>query len=48
MKGVHAFIAKWEKKRHDLPFDIDGIVIKVNSFKQQMMLGLTAKSPDGQ
>jgi len=45
MKGVHAFIAKWEKKRHDLPFDIDGIVIKVNSFKQQMMLGLTAKSP---
>ncbi|HTB32670.1 MAG TPA: NAD-dependent DNA ligase LigA, partial [Bacteroidia bacterium] len=45
MKGVHAFIAKWEKKRHDLPFDIDGIVIKVNSFKQQAMLGLTAKSP---
>jgi DNA ligase (NAD+) len=45
IKGVHAFIAKWEKKRHDLPFDIDGIVIKLNSFKQQMMLGLTAKSP---
>jgi DNA ligase (NAD+) len=45
MKGVHAFIAKWEKKRHELPFDIDGIVIKVNSFKQQLMLGLTAKSP---
>ena len=45
MKGVHNFIAKWEKKRHELPFDIDGIVIKVNSFKQQQMLGLTAKSP---
>ncbi len=45
MQGVHAFIAKWEKKRHDLPFDIDGIVIKVNSFRQQNMLGLTAKSP---
>jgi DNA ligase (NAD+) len=45
IKGVHAFIVKWEKKRHDLPFDIDGIVIKVNSFRQQMMLGLTAKSP---
>lgn len=45
MKGVHEFITKWEKKRHNLPFDIDGIVIKVNSFKQQMMLGLTAKSP---
>jgi DNA ligase (NAD+) len=45
MKGVHNFIAKWEKKRHELPFDIDGIVIKINSFRQQMMLGLTAKSP---
>jgi len=45
MKAVHAFITKWDKKRHDLPFDIDGIVIKVNSFRQQMMLGLTAKSP---
>src|SRR6185312_1226836 len=45
MKGVHEFIIKWDKKRHDLPFDIDGIVIKVNSFKQQQMLGLTAKSP---
>lgn len=45
MKEVHAFVVKWEKKRHELPFDIDGIVIKVNSFKQQMMLGLTAKSP---
>ncbi len=45
MAGVHAFIKKWEKKRHDLPFDIDGIVIKVNSFRQQQMLGLTAKSP---
>ena len=45
MKGVHEFIHKWEKKRHDLPFDIDGIVIKVNSLKQQMTLGYTAKSP---
>ncbi len=45
MMGVNDFIVKWEKKRHDLPFDIDGIVIKVNSFKQQQMLGLTAKSP---
>lgn len=45
MAGVHAFITKWEKKRHELPFDIDGIVIKVNSFQQQVKLGLTAKSP---
>jgi DNA ligase (NAD+) len=45
MDGVHEFIKKWEKKRHDLPFDIDGIVIKVNSIKQQLALGYTAKSP---
>ncbi len=45
MNGVHEFIKKWEKKRHDLPFDIDGIVIKVNSIKQQLALGYTAKSP---
>lgn len=45
MNEVHAFIAKWEKKRLELPFDIDGIVIKVNSFRHQQMLGLTAKSP---
>ena len=45
MDGVHEFIKKWEKKRRDLPFDIDGIVIKVNSIKQQLALGYTAKSP---
>jgi len=45
IEGVHAFIRKWETKRHDLPFEIDGIVIKVNSLKQQMVLGSTAKSP---
>ena len=45
MDEVHNFIKKWEKKRHDLPFDIDGIVIKVNSLKYQQTLGFTAKSP---
>lgn len=45
IENVHKFIKKWESKRHDLPFEIDGIVIKVNSFKQQLMLGSTAKSP---
>ncbi len=34
-----------EKKRHDLPFDIDGIVVKVNSFRLQDDLGLVARSP---
>src|SRR3546814_2238907 len=40
-----AFIHEYEKKRYDLSFDIDGIVIKVNSYAQQEELGFTAKSP---
>jgi DNA ligase (NAD+) len=43
--GVLAFIAGWDKKRFDLSYDIDGIVIKVNSYNQQQELGFTAKSP---
>ncbi len=39
------FINHWENHRHDLPFDIDGVVIKVNDIQQQEILGLTAKSP---
>jgi DNA ligase (NAD+) len=39
------YIAKWDKERHLLSFEIDGIVIKVNSFSQQEELGFTAKSP---
>jgi len=39
------FIAKWEKERYDLSYDIDGIVIKVNDYGQQEELGFTAKSP---
>jgi DNA ligase (NAD+) len=39
------FIHHWDKARFKLPFDIDGIVIKVNDYKQQKNLGFTAKSP---
>jgi DNA ligase (NAD+) len=42
---VKAFINKWEHERHNLNFEIDGIVIKVNSYQQQRNLGFTAKSP---
>ena len=39
------FIDYWVNERYKLPFDIDGIVIKVNDYKQQLQLGFTAKSP---
>ena len=42
---IEDFINYWDKERKNLPFDIDGIVIKVNSFAQREELGLTAKSP---
>jgi DNA ligase (NAD+) len=43
--GVMDFIHYWDKKRVELPFDIDGVVIKVNLYKHQQNLGFTAKSP---
>lgn len=45
IEEVIAFVRKWEKKRHDLTYEIDGIVIKVNDYSQQDDLGYTAKSP---
>lgn len=45
LSEVFGFIAFWEKDRDNLPFDIDGIVIKVNAYRQQQILGFTAKSP---
>jgi DNA ligase (NAD+) len=47
-KGAEAVIAYnhgLEKKRHDLPYDIDGIVVKVNELKLQDDLGMVARSP---
>lgn len=45
IQEVLIFIEKWGQKRFDLSYDIDGIVIKVNSYAQQQELGFTAKSP---
>ncbi|MCK5171162.1 MAG: NAD-dependent DNA ligase LigA, partial [Bacteroidales bacterium] len=42
---IFDFINFWDDERKKLPFDIDGVVIKVNSYKQQRDLGFTAKSP---
>ena len=45
MQEVLDFIHEWEKKRFTLPVATDGIVIKVDNFRQQEVLGYTAKSP---
>ncbi len=42
---VFEFINYWDVHRHELPYETDGVVIKVNSFQHQEELGYTAKSP---
>lgn len=43
--GVLDYIKEWTEKRNSLPYDIDGIVIKVNDIMMQNRLGFTAKVP---
>ncbi|MBE8712221.1 NAD-dependent DNA ligase LigA [Sphingobacterium hungaricum] len=45
MSEVFDFINYWDSERHNLSYDIDGIVIKVDEYAQQEELGFTAKSP---
>ena len=45
LNDVFDYLDHWEKKRNELPYEIDGVVIKVNSFDQQSELGFTAKAP---
>lgn len=45
IEEIMAFIHKWDAERHNLNFDTDGIVIKVDSYRLQKKLGFTAKSP---
>ncbi|HUP50490.1 MAG TPA: NAD-dependent DNA ligase LigA [Thermoanaerobaculia bacterium] len=45
LQAVEDFIARWQERRHDLPFEIDGIVVKVDSREQQLELGATSKAP---
>ncbi len=42
---IFDYINTWDEGRRELPFDIDGVVIKVNSLSKQEQLGYTAKSP---
>ena len=45
IEAVIACCEEWRQKRVDLPYDIDGVVIKVNSFAAQAALGATARDP---
>jgi len=45
IEGVLSFINRWKDARKKLPFDTDGVVVKVNSLLLQNTLGFTAKSP---
>lgn len=45
MEEVMQFIDHWDTHRHDLPYETDGVVIKVNDINQQEELGFTSKSP---
>lgn len=45
IEDVFEYLDYWSKNRFDLPYEIDGVVIKINRFDQQKALGYTAKSP---
>ena len=45
MQEVFAFIDYWDTHRHELPYETDGVVIKVNQMQYQEELGFTAKAP---
>ncbi len=45
IEAVLEFITHWDSHRHDLPYETDGVVIKVNNLQQQEELGFTAKAP---
>jgi DNA ligase (NAD+) len=45
LQAVEEFISQWHEQRHELPFEIDGIVVKVNRRDLQLELGATSKAP---
>ena len=45
MNEVFDFIDYWDKHRHEMPYETDGVVVKINDLHQQDELGYTAKSP---
>src|SRR5690606_4164134 len=47
VKAIHSYEAEWNEKRHDLPYNIDGLVIKINDRKLYTQLGVVGKNPRG-
>ena len=45
IEGVIAFTEKWREARHDLPYETDGVVVKVDRFDQQARLGMVSRAP---
>ncbi len=45
IEGVIGFLRNWREKRHELPYETDGVVVKVDSFDQQERLGMVARAP---
>ena len=45
IEGVIAFTERWREPRHDLPYETDGVVVKVDRFDQQARLGMVSRAP---
>ena len=45
IEGVIAFTETWREQRHDLPYETDGVVVKVDQFDQQARLGMVSRAP---
>jgi DNA ligase (NAD+) len=45
MEAVIAFLERWREARHDLPYETDGVVVKVDRFDQQARLGMVSRAP---
>ena len=45
IEGIIAFTEAWRDKRHELPYETDGVVVKVDSFDQQERLGMVSRAP---
>jgi DNA ligase (NAD+) len=45
IEAVIAFLERWREARHDLPYETDGIVVKVDRFDQQARLGMVSRAP---